>query len=248
MRIDRRLGLVGSGALGFDLSDPFDCNVFIADAGGEHVLFDAGAGLGADAILAVCREDGVDPDRIRHLVLTHAHGDHGGGAAHLRDRLPGLVVHAAPRTAEIVAAGDEDAVSMPAARRAGIYPPDYVDRACPVDEVVPSGGTIRIGELGLTAVPTPGHSHDHHCWLVEAPSGPRCLVGGDALFVGGRVALQHIYDCSVPDVIASIERLAELEFDALLPGHLAFSMHGAKRHVDAAMAVIARLGCPDSII
>ena len=73
--------------------------------------------MGADAILAVCDFDGIARDQIRHLALTHAHGDHGGGAAHLKDRLPHLLVHATPRTAEIVGSGDEAAVTAVGASR-----------------------------------------------------------------------------------------------------------------------------------
>lgn len=249
MRIDDHLALVGSGFLGFDLTDPFDCHVWALDGGDEGwILVDAGSGMGADAIVATCERDGIPRDAIRHLVLTHAHGDHGGGSAHLRERLPHLRVHATPRTAEIVSTGDADAVSIPVARTAGIYPADYVYRACPVDDVHPAGVEVAIGSLRLLPIPSPGHSHDHHCWLAEERGGRRLLLAGDALFYGGKLALQHIYDCSVPDAIASVERIAEHPFDALLPGHFSFTLQNARRHVDAALDVIGRLGCPDSII
>lgn len=247
MRVDDRTALVGSGFLGFDLTDAFDCHIWAFDAGDEGwVLVDSGAGRDTDAILAVCERDGIARDAIRHLVLTHAHGDHSGGSAHFRDRLPGLVIHATPRTAEIVTTGDEDAISLTAARAAGIYPEDYVYRACAIDEVHAAGEEVRIGSLAFTAIPTPGHSHDHHSWLV-ATDAKRYLASGDALFAGGKLALQNIWDCSVPDAVASVQRLAEHDFDALLPGHFVFTMQGARRHVDAALEVIARLGCPESI-
>lgn len=110
-----------------------------------------------------------------------------------------------------------------------------------------AGAEVRLGDLVLTPIPTPGHSHDHHSWLVAAP-GKRYLVSGDALFAGGKLALQSIGDRSVTEAIASVERLAEHELDALLPGHFVFKMDGAHRHVDAALEVIARLGCPPSIL
>ena len=121
--------------------------------------------------------------------------------------------------------------------------PVYIRDVATVD----FGEEVRFGDLAFTSIPTPGHSHDHHSWLVAAPE-KRYLVSGDALFAGGRLALQHIWDCSIPDAIASVERIAEHDFDALLPGHFVFTMEGARRHVDAALDVIARLGCPASVL
>ena len=199
MLVDDRAALIGSGFLGFDLTDAFDCHMWAFDAGDEGwVMVDAGAGRDIDRVLAVCERDAV-------------------------------------------------AISLTAARKAGVYPLDYVYTPCPIDEVHQPGEEVRFGDLAFTSIPTPGHSHDHHSWLVAAPA-KRYLVSGDALFAGGRLALQHIWDCSIPDAIASVERIAEHDFDALLPGHFVFTMEGARRHVDAALDVIARLGCPASVL
>jgi hydroxyacylglutathione hydrolase len=83
--------------------------------------------------------------------------------------------------------------------------------------------------------------------LVRAPD-KRYLVGGAAIFFGGRIILQNTYDCSVPETIASLRRLAGYSFEALLPGHLNFTLNGGKRHVVAACEIIDRPGCPPSII
>lgn len=245
MRIEPNLYLVGSGNMGFNLTNGFDCNVYLFDSGDGYVLFDAGTGLGTDQIWQVCRQEGLEPDRIEHLFLTHAHGDHGGGAAHVRDRTE-VRIYAGRETAQILDTGDEEAISLPAARAAGVYPQDYVYRACAVDQILAHEDTVGIGDLTVEAIATPGHSHDHVSYLVTR--GQRTyLVAGDAIFHGGRIVLQNTYDCSVPQSIASIQRLAGYDFDALLPGHLAFSLQNGKRHIVAACAVIDRLGCPATL-
>ncbi|MCB0114945.1 MAG: MBL fold metallo-hydrolase, partial [Caldilineaceae bacterium] len=157
-----------------------------------------------------------------------------------------VTVYAGADTVRIVTAGDEEAVSLPAAREAGVYPADYVYRACTVDRVLVAGERIEIGALTIEYVPTPGHSHDHGSYLVTR-GDRRYLVGGDAIFHGGRIVLQHTWDCSVPQSIASIEHLNTLDFGALLPGHLSFSLHNGKRHIETAMGVIAQLGCPPAL-
>ena len=179
--------------------------------------------------------------RTRSAAVVH----HGGGTAHLADRL-NLTVYASASTAKIVSSGDEAAVSLPPAKAAGAYPMDYAYRPCPVNRILSVGEVVEIGPLKIEPIATPGHSHDHHCYLVTAPQ-KRYLVGGDTIFFGGRVVWQNTYDCSVPETLDSIQRLAGLEFEALLPGHLNFSLRNGKRHVETACRIIDRLGCPPSI-
>jgi hydroxyacylglutathione hydrolase len=247
MRLEKGLHLAMSGGGGIDLTDRFDCNAYLFDArSGEWVLFDAGVGRSPELRDAVLAEDGIDPRAIRHIFLTHGHADHSGGAADLRDRL-GLTVHAGALTAPMVAAGDEAALSVDRARAIGIYPADYRYRACPIDDVVVPATPMRIGALTITLIETPGHAADHVSYLVER-AGWRFLVAGDALFHGGKVAIQDIPDCDVSAICATVRRLAAIPFDALLPGHLTFSLRDGHRHADAALAYVERFQCPPSII
>lgn len=247
MKIDDDLRLVLSGAMGFDLSDAFDCNVFAIRTGTRWLLFDAGAGRSEAELLAALEASGLEPGAISHLFLTHAHADHSGGAAFVREHHAPRVV-AGAGTARIVTSGDEDALHLPRARIAGVYPADYRYRACPVDTVMADGDTLTIEDARVTILRTPGHSADHMSYLVEL-GGRRLLVSGDALFFGGQVAIQDIPDCNIGDVCVSVRRLADLgEIDVLLPGHLGFSMANAGRHALAALEHVDRFKCPPSII
>lgn len=239
MRITERVHVVGSGRVGFNLTHPIDCHVYLLNGGSEYALIDAGGGVEPERIVARIEEDGLDPARVRHLVLTHAHADHAGGAAWLRERF-GLRVAGSAETAAWVSAGDEERISLGAAKRAGVYPEDYVFRACPVDTALADGERHRVGEIELTAVATPGHSAGMLSYVFEE-GGARSAFTGDTIFAGGRILLQDIWDCSVQQSCRSVERLAELELEGLYPGHLAFAVTRGRDHVEAAMVKIRQL-------
>ena len=76
--------LVGSGAFGLDLTDAYDCHVYLLDGGPELALIDVGAGMGAEQIVANIGAPGSIRPGSASILLTHAHGDHAGGAARMR--------------------------------------------------------------------------------------------------------------------------------------------------------------------
>jgi hydroxyacylglutathione hydrolase len=247
VKLADRIYLVGSGSYGFDLTDPFDCHVYLLDGGSELALVDVGAGMGAEAILENVRREGLDPARIRHLILTHAHGDHAGGAARMRRLLEGPAVYLSRDRAEALRAGDEQAVSLDVAKKVGIYPPDYALEPCEVDVELADGDTIGVGDLTLRVLDTPGHADGHVSLLLEH-GGRRSLFAGDAVFFGGKILLQNIHDCRLDAEIRSLRKLRELRIDALLPGHLTQSLHDGQRHIERANEVLDRLLIPEQMV
>lgn len=247
MQLTERIHLVGSGSFGFDLSDPRDCHVYLLDGGSELALIDVGAGIGAVEVIGQVRRAGFDPGRIRHVICTHAHGDHAGGAARMRALLPSATLSISREVADFVRAGDERGTSIDVARRAGIYPPDYRLEPCPVDNELVDGDRVAVGDLVLACLETPGHSQGHLSFLLEH-DGLRSLFGGDVIFHGGKILLQSIYDCRLEELIASLRKLRGLAIDALFPGHLSFSLRDGQRHIEKANQALDRLLLPDQML
>jgi hydroxyacylglutathione hydrolase len=247
VRLTDRIHLVGSGSFGFDLTDPFDCHVYLVEGESELALVDVGAGMGAEAIVDNVRRDGFDPKRIRHLILTHAHGDHAGGAARMRRLLDDPIVYLSRAVADFLREGNEQGVSLDVAKQVGIYPPDYALDPCQVDVELADGDTILVGDLILQVLDTPGHS-DGHVSLVVEYGGQRSLFAGDVIFFGGKILLQNIYDCRLDAEIKSLRKLRELRIDALLPGHFTLSLRDGQRHIERANEVLDRLLIPEQIV
>jgi metallo-beta-lactamase class B len=84
---------------------------------------------------------GLDPARIRYVVISHAHGDHIGGAQILQERYDARVV---------MGAADWDLVER--------YPNRYATMAPSRDIVAEDGMEITLGESSVTLWETPGHT------------------------------------------------------------------------------------------
>lgn len=249
MRLTDEVYLVGGGAsLAFGLSDDPDCHVYLIDGGDELALVDCGMAAGAslDRIAANIEGEGLDPRRLRTLLLTHYHMDHAGGGARVRERF-GLRVLAPRAAAAALRSGDERAVALEVARAAGFYAADYRFVPVAVDRELDEGDRVRVGDLELAVHDTPGHCDGHASFLLQGRDR-RYLFAGDAVFCGGRVVLQNIHDCSIPASAASIRKLAALDFEALLPGHAAIALSDGPRHVRLAAEACDRLFVPRNLV
>lgn len=216
MRLTDSIYLVGSGEIG--LSSPSDAHVYILDGGDELALVDSGSGQSdsIDQVLAHVREDGLDPDELRYVLITHWHPDHAGGAAVWRRRFPGVRVVAPAAEQTIIERATEPGL-----------------QACPVDVPVRQGAQLQIGRLEVQVVEVPGHSSGSVCYLVQVPAG-RALFTGDVVFMNGIIGLLNHPDSHLDVYRDAFGRLEGLAVDLLLPGHMLFFLRHGQHHIDLA--------------
>ncbi|MCX6045210.1 MAG: MBL fold metallo-hydrolase [Chloroflexi bacterium] len=248
MKLTNDVHVVGSGRLGFGISGALDCHVYLINGGNELALIDTGMGLPGDfeQILANIRDDGLDPKRIRKIILTHYHCDHIGAAQEAYQRLDAEVI-ASRIAAPAIRSGEERAVALDVAKAAGFYPLDYHLPPCPVTREVSEGDRITVGDYTLNVWDTPGHSDGHLSFTMQG-SDRTYLIGADLVFWGGKIVLQNIHDCRIDAYAKSVLKMAALDFDALLPGHLQISLSGGKAHVEQAAAAFKQLGVPPNLL
>ena len=246
MRITKDVYLVGGGNLGFNLSYEADCHIYAIASEEEVVLVDSGLGPGTDQVLENIRNDGLNPSMITKIFVTHYHADHAGALSSWR-ALTGAAICASHRSAPAIRTGDVKTVGLEAAKAAGLYPHDFELQPCPVDIEFGEGQEFAVGHLTMVPYATPGHSQDHFAFLLNG-SDRVCLFSGDSLFWGGTIIIQNVPDCNLQAYISTLERLSELSFEALLPGHLTISMKNGKRHAEAAVKTIRGLGIPRNAV
>ncbi len=246
MQLTEHLYLVGSGHLGFDLTDPYDCNVYLIDGGGELALVDSGSGMGVEKIQAQISGHGFALDRVRHLLLTHYHPDHGGGTWRWKEAMPWLsVLGSADTKANLAQACGDGGIVMARAKRHGYYPEDYTLHPGQVDRVVGEGEQINVGTVAITAIATPGHCDGHTCYQLRIDDRD-ALFTGDMIYTGGRISTQVVPDCRIAQYIDSLERFRDAAVEGFFPGHYEFSLGGGQRHFDRALSYVDRLAIPPS--
>ena len=140
-----------------------------------HVLIDGGTEEGAEVIAANIRQLGFKLGDVKFLLHSHEHLDHVGGLARLQALTGATVVASAP-AARVVATGAASQDDP----QAGMHKPFA---PAVVGRVIADGGTVRLGNLQLTAMATPGHTPGALSWRWEDCDGGVCrtMVYADSL-------------------------------------------------------------------
>ncbi|MFQ5809682.1 MAG: MBL fold metallo-hydrolase [Armatimonadota bacterium] len=241
MEILPGLHLIASGQ--FAISHPCDCHVYLVDCGGELCLIDAGVGLDSERLLANIRAAGHEPSDIGHILVTHAHSDHAGGCGALAEATGAHVVCSEPE-AKLMAAGSGEELGLILAKHSGCYPEDYVYRNYAPDTIVADGERLRIGEVEVTCLVLPGHSVASVCYLFDGLAGKRVLFSGDTVLFRGLIAMLNCPGSDINAYRESIFRLAEVDIDALMPGHLVFVCEGGAEHIRMAKEALSGVYMP----
>ncbi|MFF8875043.1 MBL fold metallo-hydrolase [Streptomyces massasporeus] len=208
-------------------------NWVILTDGDAVTLVDTGYPGDRERVLASLAQVGSSPEAVAAVLITHAHNDHLGSAEYLRATY-GTPVHL--HEAEVPHARREflHQVSVGTVLRNG-WRPGVLPWAV---HALRSGGTTPVpvtapqafptaGALDLPGRPVPVHTPGHtdgHC-AYHLP-GTGVLISGDALVSGhptsrveGPQLLPDMFHHERPRALASLDVLAELEGELLLPGH-----------------------------
>ncbi|MDQ2816734.1 MAG: MBL fold metallo-hydrolase [Candidatus Eremiobacteraeota bacterium] len=184
---------------------------------------------------AVVVDPGDDVDRVtavieRHglivaaIVATHAHIDHVGGLAALK-QLCGAPV--------LIHEGDVPLYEILAeqAKWLGIEPPAVAR----LDRLLSDGDRLQFGAHGLRVAHTPGHSPGSICLVLEG--GRPLVLGGDTLFAGS-IGRTDLWGGSMEQLLASIDqKLLTLPGETIvIPGHGPLTTIEAERHANPFLA------------
>jgi glyoxylase-like metal-dependent hydrolase (beta-lactamase superfamily II) len=208
---------------------------FLLDAP-RPTLIECGPALSVDRLVTGLRAQGMDPEDLAYLVLTHIHLDHAGGAGDVAAAFP----HAKVVVCDVGARHMHDPERLNASARM-VYGPlyDTVYGPCtPIEQdrivAVEDGDRLDLGggrELELLY--TPGHAK-HHVGVLDHGTG--ALFSGDS--VGVKLpGMTHIRPATPPAdfhleaALASLARYQQLE-----PNRLYLTHYGPVDPPDEALA------------
>ena len=209
MKIIDRIYLVGSGKHGFAISNTCDSHVYLIENDREHVMIDAGVGMEVDRIVENIINDGINPEDIGHLFLTHVHSDHAGGSAELKRRF-GCKVYAPRLEAHLMRSGDEEGLGLILAKQDNFYPESYKFPVCEPDVELEGGETFTVGDLSIRTIHTPGHSPGSTCFLMTI-NGRTCFFSGDVVLARGLIMFLNCPGTIMEEYRMSLPKLANLK-------------------------------------
>lgn len=200
---------------GPDMTSGQDCCVYLLYGGKEMALIDTGCGTAYKSMILNVIRLGLEPEKIRTVILTHCHIDHVGAAEFLRkDYRSRIIAHEADSPP--LESGDR---VLTAAFLYGIrFEPLRIDHKIHGETEV-----IQVGDLTLNVLHTPGHTPGSISVYVDMGK-VRVLFG------------QDIHGPFHPDFGSDIQlwrksmgKLLKLKADILCEGH--FGIYTTKEAV-----------------
>ena len=196
-------------------TDGLSAMLIAGDAG--LVLLDGGLEQSAALVDANIRKLGFKTEDVKLIVNSHGHFDHAGGIAALQ-RASGATVAASPSGADALQRGENttDDPQYGFGKADNSFPPVKNVKVIKDNEV------LRVGNVAITAIFTPGHTPGSTTWSWQSCEGSRCLnlVYADSI---SAISAPGFKFTAEPERVnafrRSITRLAELPCDIVISTH-----------------------------
>ena len=124
------------------------------------VLLDAGFENKAELLASQLQKVGLDPARVKYILLGHGHADHFGGSKYFQDKYGTKIA---------ATAADWDLINAPA-RGGGAKPAK--------DVVLAEGQPFKFGDLTITPIEIPGHTPGSLAFIFPVKDKGKTITAG----------------------------------------------------------------------
>ncbi|WP_254837776.1 MBL fold metallo-hydrolase [Natronomonas marina] len=155
------------------LGTPGALTLYVVDAA-EPFLVDTGSANSPPHVYDALEEIGIDRAAVEHVLVTHVHLDHAGGAGHLAAELPNATFHLHERGLPYLTDPGELARLKRSVDRAMGVEDAYGDPELLDPErcrTVAGGERLDVGDRELELVDAPGHAPHHFAAFDPATEG-----------------------------------------------------------------------------
>ena len=147
------------------------------------VVIDNGTAYSVPLILKALAAEGIPPENVDYVIITHVHLDHAGGSSALMKLCPNARLLAHPRAVPHVV----DPTKLTASARK-VYGDEQFEKLYGQIEAIPAervnsmedGDELQWLDLTLRFIHTRGHANHHFCILVLDRGAPAAIFTGDA--------------------------------------------------------------------
>jgi metallo-beta-lactamase class B len=180
-----------------------------------HILVNAGLEGSVPGIQESIAKLGFKLSDIKVLLISHAHYDHDGGAARIKE-LDGAKYMVMDADVPVVESGGKEDFFY--GQR-----PDLLYRPAKVDRVLHDGDTVKLGDVVLTAHLTPGHTKGCTTWTMKVQEGGKSydvvIVGSPNVNEGYKLVGNTAYPQIASDYEKGFRVLRSLHCDVFLGAH-----------------------------
>ncbi len=229
MKITNQIYMVGSGAFG--ISTQGDCHCYLINGGDAYALVDCGLSTNPQAIMDELVRDGLSLQKLKYVLLTHAHPDHANAALWLQQNL-GVKIICSAFEGEVLEKGLLHVLGLEENNPA--YETFRTMPRTTADCIVADGDVLQIGDLQVKVIETPGHTHGSTSYYLSC-EGKNHLFTGDAVFYRGQISLLSPPLSDYEHYRQGIMRLADMSIDGLFPSHLMWTLQQGQKHIDIAI-------------
>lgn len=198
----------GSGIYAIDLYEegkPFRSSAYLIKDE-QLALIETGSANSHEALMRGLGELDVKPEDLDHILVTHVHLDHSGGAGQMMQASPKAVMHAHPRAAQHLVdpsrliSGTRAVYGEHADEMFGPLIPIEAERVVAEDD----GGHLTLGRHTLSFYHTPGHAKHHMC-IYDGTS--------TSLFSGDMVGMRYWPEYTGWDFVYGFPTTSPVDFD-----------------------------------
>ncbi len=161
-----------------DYLHPAVAAAYLRVQGDEAAFVETNTAHAVPKLLAALAAEGLAPEQVRWVIVTHVHLDHAGGASALMRALPNATLLAHPRAArhlvdpaKLVASAEAVYGAAQFAQLYGKIEPIDASRVRSLED----GATVQLADASLRFLHTRGHANHH--FVVHDPAREAVFTG-----------------------------------------------------------------------